>query len=173
MPTTQNNCLQKVHTTKNILLADDDIDDRNFFKEALDGLQQHTSLTTVNDGEQLMNLLHTNGQLPDIIFLDINMPRKNGFECLAEIKRNDKLKVLPIIIFTTTFDQEVVSRLYRNGAHYFICKPAIFSGLKKVIQQALILMDGEVKAQPSKEDFVLTVVNSESPYGHIKKVLTN
>ncbi|MDB5208382.1 MAG: response regulator [Flavisolibacter sp.] len=157
MTTALTNCSQKTHSTKNILLADDDIDDCSFFKDALDGLQQDTCLTTVTDGEQLMNLLHTNEPLPDIIFLDINMPRKNGFECLLEIKRHNKLKELPIIIFTTTFEQGVVDRLYRSGAHYFICKPPSFSHFKEVIQQALTLIEREKTAQPLKEHFVLKV----------------
>ena len=157
MTTAQNNCLQKTQIPKNILLADDDIDDCSFFKEALDGLQGDTSLTTVNDGEQLMNLLHTNGQLPDIIFLDINMPRKNGFECLSEIKSHNNLKVLPIIMFTTTFEQGVVDRLYKSGAHYFICKPPSFSHFKEVIRQALTLFEREITAQPLKEHFVFRV----------------
>jgi len=73
----------------NILLADDDIDDCIFFKEALEEFTIPSNLTTVNDGEQLMQILtdETN-QLPNILFLDINMPRKNGFECLSEIKLN-------------------------------------------------------------------------------------
>ena len=70
-----------------ILLADDDTDDCIFFKEALDELLLPTKLMTVHDGEQLMHLLaNESTELPDVLFLDLNMPRKNGFECLEEIK---------------------------------------------------------------------------------------
>src|ERR1700675_4386029 len=101
----------------NILLADDDGDDCYFFKEALKECPVSTHLTTVPDGEHLMHLL-TNGtrELPDVLFLDLNMPRKNGFECLSEIRENKKLKDLPVIIFSTSFEQEVVNLLYQNGA---------------------------------------------------------
>ena len=80
-----------------VLLADDDIDDCIFFKEALAELLLSTQLTAVHDGEQLMqHLTDETCELPDVVFLDINMPRKNGFECLAEIKLSGKLKLLPV-----------------------------------------------------------------------------
>ncbi|GLU57337.1 response regulator [Dyadobacter frigoris] len=141
----------------NLLLADDDTDDRIFFKEALEKLPLSTHLTTVHDGEQLMQLLtkETN-ELPHVLFLDLNMPRKNGRECLLEIKLNKKLKQLPVIIYSTSLEQEVVNLLYKNGAQYFIRKPAEFSQLKKVIQQALTLIAQENISQPTRENFVLT-----------------
>jgi CheY-like chemotaxis protein len=145
----------------NILLADDDIDDCIFFKEALEELLQSTQLTTVNDGEQLMQLLNNEtNELPHILFLDLNMPRKNGFECLSEIKLNEKLKQLPIIMFSTSFEQEVVNLLYKNGAQYFIRKPSEFSQFKKIIQQSLTLIEQGNISQPTRENFVLTVQNS-------------
>ena len=71
--------------------AEDDKDDRFFFEKALAEISFNTNLTTVLDGEQLMDYLLKNPeQLPDIIFLDLSMPRKNGFECLAELKENEK-----------------------------------------------------------------------------------
>ena len=125
----------------NILLADDDTDDCIFFKEALEELLLSTHLTTVHDGEQLMQLLtNETNELPHVLFLDLNMPRKNGFECLSEIKLNKKLKQLPVIIFSTSFEQEVVNLLYKNGAQYFIRKPSEFSQFKKIIQQTLTLI---------------------------------
>jgi CheY-like chemotaxis protein len=142
----------------NILHADDDADDCIFFKEALDDLQLPTHHTTVHDGEQLMEYLENNtNELPHILFLDLNMPRKNGSECLSEIKLNNKLKQLTIIIFSTSFEQEMVNKLYQNGAHYYIQKPAEFSKFKNIIQQAFIeLIAQENISQPTREDFVLT-----------------
>lgn len=142
----------------NILLADDDTDDRFFFKLALDALTIPTELMTVVDGEKLMEYLAENAhQLPDVLFLDLNMPRKNGFECLSEIKLNDGLKMLPVVIFSTSFEQEVVNLLYLNGAKYFMRKPAEFSQLKKIIQHTVQLIMQENISQPTKEDFVLAV----------------
>ena len=146
----------------NILLADDDTDDCLFFREALEELALVTHLTAVHDGEQLMQLLEKDTyELPHVLFLDINMPRKNGFECLLEIKQSEKLKQLPVIVFSTSFEQEVVNLLYKNGAQYFIRKPSEFSQFKKIIQQTLtfIALQDNI-LQPSREKFVLTVQNS-------------
>ena len=144
----------------NILLADDDTDDCIFFKQALHELILPTFLTAVHDGEQLMQFLtDEKNELPNILFLDLNMPRKNGFECLSEIKGSEKLKLLPVIVFSTSFEQEVVNMLYQNGAQYFIRKPSEFSQFKKIIQQSLMLVALGNISQPTKENFVLTVQN--------------
>lgn len=141
-----------------ILLADDDIDDCTFFEEALNGLPLSTHLTSVNDGEQLMKqLTNETNAIPDVLFLDLNMPRKNGFECLIEIKLSKRLKNLPVVVFSTSMEQEVVNRLYKNGAQYFIHKPAAFQKFKKIIQQTLTLITRESSSQPSRENFVLNV----------------
>lgn len=128
----------------NILLADDDADDCLFFKNALSELYPSALLTTVNDGEQLMNHLYeSTDHLPDVLFLDLSMPRKNGFECLAEIKENLKLKGLHVIMFSTSFprdpnyEQDLITRLLGMGAHYFIRKPGGFELLKQTIQLSL------------------------------------
>lgn len=143
-------------TKHNLLLADDDLDDCIFFREALEELPLVSTLTTVNDGVQLMHLLHTKQDyLPDILFLDLNMPRKTGFECLSEIKFNNRLKRLPVIILSTSFDQTVVNLLYDNGAHYYIRKPAEFSKLKQIIHEAISLTTTFVKKRPSEEKFIL------------------
>lgn len=148
-------------TRLTILLADDDIDDCLFFKEALEELIVPTQLTSVHNGEQLMQVLtNETNELPQVLFLDLNMPRKNGFECLSEIKGNKKLQQLPVVIFSTSYEQEVVNQLYKSGAQYFIRKPSEFSQFKKIIQHTIALIAQENISQPSREDFVLTVQNS-------------
>ena len=125
-------------TQLKILLADDDMDDCLFFKDAISQLIPSTNFTAVHDGEQLMQLLtNETNQLPDIIFLDLNMPRKNGFECLAEIKHNKKLKDLPVVIFSTSFEQDKISILFKTGADVYIRKPGSFAQLVQVINHAL------------------------------------
>jgi len=138
-----------------LLLADDDTDDRIFFKEALEELPVATKLTMVNDGAQLMHLLSKpETAVPDFLFLDLNMPRKNGFECLSEIKCNKKLMEFPVIIYSTSLDHEVVNLLYEKGAHHYIRKPGDFLNLKKVIHKA-ITKTGTSSGRPPKEKFIL------------------
>ncbi|PBQ32901.1 response regulator [Sphingobacteriaceae bacterium] len=140
----------------NLLLADDDSDDCLFFREALDELPLDILFSSVHDGEQLMSFLSKNTQhLPSILFLDLNMPRKNGFECLTEIKNDAELKKLPVVVFSTSFDPETINSLYENGAHYYIRKPAEFSKLKKVINDAIYLSTEKNAKQPSKENFII------------------
>jgi CheY-like chemotaxis protein len=149
---------KQLNAPLNVLLADDDIDDCIFFKEAVEELVIPTTFRIVHEGEQLMQLLTNEAtELPDVLFLDLNMPRKNGFECLSEIKGNKKLSQLPVIIFSTSLEQEVVNQLYKNGAQYFIRKPAEFSQFKKIIQQTITIIAKENITQPAREDFVLTV----------------
>jgi CheY-like chemotaxis protein len=141
----------------NLLLADDDEDDCAFFKEALDELLLSVSLVTVNDGVQLMDFLSNNPlkSLPDILFLDLNMPRKSGFECLSEIKRIDKLRHLSVIIFSTSLDINMVDLMYEKGATYYIQKPGEFSKLKKVIANALSISSENNFKQPVRDYFIL------------------
>jgi len=122
----------------NILLADDDPDDCLFFKEAVTSFIPATNFSAVHDGDELMQRLgNETGKLPDILFLDLNMPRKNGFECLTEIKRNAKLKSLPVIIFSTSSSDDSMNILFKTGADVYIRKPSNFEQLVQVIQHAL------------------------------------
>lgn len=140
---------------KYLLLADDDKDDCDLFTDALNELDELTILKTVHDGEQLMHFLTDEScVLPDILFLDLNMPRKNGYECLTEIKVNDRLKSLPVIIFSTSFDRDIVQELYKNGALYYISKPNEFTKLKKVIHNAISSVTSTL-SKTSLENFVI------------------
>ena len=132
------------------------MDDRLFFEDAIEELFTSYKLSTVTDGVELMEVLFDNSeQLPDILFLDINMPRKNGCECLAEIKANDMLKKIPVVIFSTSLDMEIVNKLYENGAHYYIRKPGDFNVLKKVIYQATVLLKEDNINQPERSNFIM------------------
>jgi CheY-like chemotaxis protein len=142
----------------NVLLADDDADDRYFFNRALKSLPVLSHLTMVEDGEQLMmHLAKNTSQLPDVLFLDLNMPRKNGMECLKEITSNKLWKDLPVIICSTSMYAEMAYLLYENGAYYYIKK-----GEVSTLQYALQIILTDIQAahfyRPSREKFILNMV---------------
>lgn len=143
---------------KNIFLADDDADDCLFFKEALDELGVEAQLTIVNNGVELMTTLDetvTEPPPPHVIFLDLNMPRKNGFECLDEIRHNPRFKAIPIVIFSTSENIETVDKTYNQGANHYICKPSSHKALKKVIETVLKLDLWKQTTKTSRSKFLL------------------
>lgn len=145
-----------MNDTIQLLLADDDKDDCDLFRDALEELSFAARLSTVHDGEQLMTVLNrTTQQLPSVLFLDLNMPRKNGFECLSEIKKDENLRRLPVVIFSTSSDDDIVNLLYAKGAHFYISKPNEFDKLKRVIETALTEVMNHRATPPSREHFVL------------------
>ena len=144
-----------------ILLADDDTDDCLLFKEALNEVQIKNTLSCVHNGEDLIDVLSKASEKKfQIVFLDLNMPLKNGLECLQEIKRNLKFEFLPIVIFSTSYDNKISEMLYKNGAQYYICKPSSFNRLKNVIEFVLSLIATDIHnkvktTQPEKEKFYI------------------
>jgi len=129
----------------NIMLADDDLDDCGFFEKALASLPLSTKLTIANDGEQLMQMLGEKAhQIPDILFLDINMPRKNGIECLEDIRKDVKLMELSIVILSTLKNDVVIQKLFKEGVHIYIHKPGDFKQLKEVINNVIPIASEEV-----------------------------
>jgi CheY-like chemotaxis protein len=121
-----------------ILLADDDEDDRLFFKEAFDEIKMKTSVTTVNDGVELMEHLGRNeNQIPHILFLDLNMPRKTGLDCLMEIKGMSHLKEMAIAIYSTSSSDKDIEETFVQGANVYIKKPSDFNKLKKILEEVI------------------------------------
>ncbi|MFZ0692920.1 MAG: response regulator [Alphaproteobacteria bacterium] len=125
-----------------ILMADDDSDDRMLVKDAFDESRLNNDLHFVEDGEQLIdylyrrrNFAHLKGQpYPGLILLDLNMPKKDGREALAEIKKDPDLRRIPIVILTTSRAEEDILRTYDLGANSFITKPVTFESLVQVVQ---------------------------------------
>jgi CheY-like chemotaxis protein len=112
-----------------ILLAEDDPADACLMREALAQSAWETHLNIVRDGVELLEYLrqegeHANARRPDIILLDLNMPRKSGVEALAEIKREPALKAIPVIVLTTSAARDDISRSYELSANCYITKPA-------------------------------------------------
>jgi CheY-like chemotaxis protein len=141
-----------------ILLADDDRDNCFFFKEALSSLPIPVKLTTVDDSERLMNYLSENSlKLPDVLFLDLNMPRKNGSECLKEIKLTKEFSGLPVIIYSTSLHEVVANELFKTGAHYYIKKTNL-TELKKALHFILNIMKENKFNKPLRNKFILGLI---------------
>jgi CheY-like chemotaxis protein len=127
-----------------ILMADDDEDDRELTRDALQDSRLAEEMRFVVDGQDLIDYLRREGRYadsssahtprPGIILLDLNMPRKDGREALAEIKSDESLKEIPIVVLTTSNDEIDVNHTYALGANSFITKPVTHTGLIDVMQ---------------------------------------
>lgn len=122
-----------------ILLADDEENDRLLFADALNELKAKTILHTVNDGIELMEYLaNESNTLPLLLFLDLNMPRKNGLECLKEIRSNHKFNEIGIAIFSTSLAEKDIEETLIRGANVYINKPNSFDALKQALNKVVI-----------------------------------
>lgn len=124
-----------------ILMADDDDDDFVLTKKALGESRLLNELRRVRDGEELLDYLHRKGEFnelnaprPGVILLDLNMPRKDGREALREIKSDEKLRNIPIVVFTTSKAEEDIYKTYQLGVNSFITKPVTFDNLTQVMR---------------------------------------
>ncbi|MEO6583617.1 MAG: response regulator [Ferruginibacter sp.] len=120
-----------------ILLVDDDADDRLLFQEAMNEVNPQAKLSTADGCDMLMKLAKIENDKPDMIFLDLNMPGLNGFECLEEIKSKHHFGNIPVIIYSTTANPEQVKKTYTIGATLYMQKPSSFDGIKKLMNQVL------------------------------------
>jgi CheY-like chemotaxis protein len=122
-----------------ILLADDDEDDRFLFIDALKELKIKTIVHAVNDGFELMEYLANNADsLPQLLFLDLNMPRKNGLECLNEIRSNRSLADIAIAIYSTSLAEKDIEATFLNGANVYINKPNSFDDIKQALNTVIL-----------------------------------
>jgi CheY-like chemotaxis protein len=135
-----------------ILLADDDSDDSFLFNEAVEQSDLPITLSRAEDGNQLLSFLERQGS-PDILFLDVNMPYKNGIECLHEIRSNTKYDELPIVIYSTTNYQVNIDACYQGGADFFVVKPNSFEDILKMIKT--VCNKDWLKAQHRSPDFFI------------------
>lgn len=144
------------HNSILITLAEDDEDDRLFFTDAFEELKINTIVNTVNNGRELLNYLHHQETvLPNIIFLDLNMPILNGIECLKEIKLNDKFKDIAIAIYSTSTSEQDVEDTFVLGANIYIKKPSNFNDLKKILSDVVIINWQYHTNDLNKDNFLL------------------
>jgi CheY-like chemotaxis protein len=141
-----------------ILLADDDADDQELFVEAL--ADTPTEISAVYNGIQLMQKLTSDSRLPDIIFLDLNMPEKDGKECLSELKRTPELASIMIFIYSTSRSKRDIDETFDLGATLYITKPNSFTELKHTLK-SVISMAAELAQPKTISDFVFTMKHKQ------------
>jgi len=123
-----------------ILIAEDDADDRFLLKTAFEESGYKNTLRFVENGVELIKHLKevserkNNDEYPGFILLDLNMPKKDGREVLKEIKENKVFKKIPVIVFTTTKNENEISKCYELGANSYVVKPLVFDELVQIIQ---------------------------------------
>lgn len=120
-----------------IFYTDDDSDDTMLFKQVLNEINPGHDVVTLEDGEELIDRLNNPPPTPNLIFLDLNMPGKDGRETLKEIKAHENFKKFHIIILSTSSSQEDIDYTYQHGAALFITKPSDYAQLKKVLAMSL------------------------------------
>lgn len=147
--------LEKPNSHHVIYLADDDEDDRMIFLDAVKELNLPLKVEEADDGHQLLDHLYkTAEKIPEIIFLDINMPGKNGFECLKEIRNgSEPYSSTKIIMLSTSSSEHSIELSYELGADFYAVKPSTYQGLKKLLQ-GIFTMDWNTFTR-SKTEFLL------------------
>ncbi|MFT3908408.1 MAG: response regulator [Ferruginibacter sp.] len=119
---------------KRILLVDDDVDDQVYFLDAINEINPSMECKLANNGLEALQSIKI---LPpfDIIFLDLNMPIMNGFECLSSLKKSEAYKNIPVVIFTTSKNFNDIERTKELGASLFLTKPTSFNTLCDKLKQ--------------------------------------
>ena len=122
---------------KVIFLIDDDIDDQEFFMEAVKEVDPNIECHLASSCEEGLELLNNSEVLPDYIFLDLNMPKVDGKKCLLELKKNARVKEIPVIIYSTSSLKKDIDETKAMGAVHFLTKPAAFRELCEAIENVL------------------------------------
>ncbi len=145
----------KVYTTTLIFLADDDENDSFLFKDAIEQIEKNINLISYKDGFELMNHLNDKrNTLPELIFLDLYMPYKNGFDCLDEIRSNERLKNLTVIIYSTANHIEDIQKALNKGATLYFAKSSSFQELLNRLNKILKMDWNEFNPEARMDKFV-------------------
>lgn len=121
----------------NIFYADDDEDDREIFCIAIQQINPAIKVTVSKDGQEALQILTAQSTPPNFIFLDVNMPRMNGVECLIKLKSDNRLKNIPVIMYSTTSDRNEINKLMLLGAEDFVIKVPSFEKLRDSLHKVL------------------------------------
>jgi len=139
-------------TDLTIFYTDDDEDDLSIFTDAVESLEKKIKLQTYSGGEKLLNAIYNPPPTPHVVFLDLNMPGKNGFDVLTELKSSKEKNDIPVIIFSTSNEPGIIEKCRNLGANLFITKPILMKDIIKSIEHALEI-DWK-KFSPNDKNFV-------------------
>lgn len=120
-----------------LFLVDDDVDDHEIFKSALQQVDRSTTLIIAGNGQEALQMLPALEQFPDYIFVDLNMPRMGGMQFLTELKKSDRLRHIPVIMYSTSNQTSDKNSALEAGAHQFITKPARYNDLCDLLDSLL------------------------------------
>jgi len=131
--------LYGMSASKNMVIfyTDDDRDDLDTFKDAMSEIDGNAELHTMDGGDELIHALDNPPPKPHIVFLDLNMPGKNGFEVLQELRLSRDLRHLPIVVLSTSTDETSISQSMLLGANFYITKPSDYAQLKASVSHAI------------------------------------
>ncbi len=127
--------MEELYSIEHVLLADDDRDHATLFERLIRREYPDVRISFVDDGEQLIHFLHLNKV--DLVFLDLNMPCKNGYECLAEIRKDASLKDLPIIVYSSSAQMSDIQKSFLHRADFYLVKPFNTDHLKTALKAIL------------------------------------
>jgi CheY-like chemotaxis protein len=140
-----------------IILADDDADDRELFGEIITETGFNIKLDYAEDGRELLNMLQTpSRELPNMIFLDLNMPNKSGIQCLEVIRNSERLKHIPVIIYSTSASMNDIDETYEKGANLYVRKPSSYHDLLGMARTVLKLDWDNYQSKGLKTNFVFS-----------------
>ena len=120
-----------------LFLADDDEEDIELFTDILSDISPDINISVASNGIMLMSLLDQATELPDYIFLDLNMPLKTGFECLEEIKSSEKWKQIKTVVLSTSSHPDQIEEMYKMGAYLYLKKPNSYREFKDTLSRCL------------------------------------
>ncbi|QLC65065.1 response regulator [Flavobacterium sp. LPB0248] len=135
-----------------IFYTDDDEDDLCIFADAVESIPQNINLQTYSGSQNFLNALSDSSVVPSVIFLDLNMPGKNGFDVLEELRKSDDKKDIPVVIYSTSSEPGNIERCLNLGANCFITKPVLMSDIIKAIEHAMQI--DWSKFIPNRSNFV-------------------
>ena len=144
---------QNLEEELHVLMAEGDKDDFDILADAIEKVPVKVILTRAENGDVLMKLIHD--KIPDLLFLDIILPYRDGRDCIREIRSDKKFDNLPIIVYTSIKDLDTIEFCYRWGTNLFVHKPQTYSEIADIIRKIFSVNWKKMQYYPSRNEFVL------------------